>query len=292
MHKTISALVMAAALCVGVAGAQPAATPAINPDYARRANVFGVDLQPVEPFRIVGNIYYVGTTNTGVYLITDPKGHILIDTGPSLQSSSLFPNIIKLGFSVKDIKVLLPTHAHVDHVQGFEYARRDAGGAVVMAMAADVPALEAGKDLSSLGIEGWEPIKVDRVLHDNDVITVGKTNVRAIWTPGHTPGSTAYIVTTEDGGRAYTVSFGGPPTPVVGNPKFDTRPEDALTSFKRMRDAKVDIMLPGHPRNAFKDKIDGMRAGTRPHPLLMAPGAWAKQIDEAEAAYKKKLAGG
>ena len=291
MHNTISALVMASALCFGVAGAQPAAPPAMNPDYARRANVFGPDVAPIEPFKIVGNIYYVGAANTAAYLITDPKGHILIDTGPSLQSSSLFPNIIKLGFNVKDVKVLLPSHAHVDHVQGFEFAKRETG-AVIMAMAPDVPALVAGKDLSSLGVEGWEPITVDRVLQDNDLITVGKTSVRAIWTPGHTQGSTAYIVTTEDGGRAYTVSFGGPATPVVGNPKFDTRPEDALNSFKRMREAKVDIMLPGHPRNAFKDKLDALRAGTRPHPLLMAPGAWTKQIDDAEAAYKKRLAGG
>lgn len=289
---TIKKWLMISTLCVHCALAQSPGAPQapINPDFARRATVFGSDVAPIEPFKIVGNIYYVGTANIASYLITDPKGHVLIDTGPSLQSSSLFPNIISLGFNLNDVKVLLPTHAHVDHVQGFGYARRITGAAV-MAMEADVPALQTGKDLSSLNIEGWEPIQVDRVLRDNDVITIGKTNIRAIWAPGHTPGNTTYIMTTEDGGRTYTVAFGGPPTPVVGNPKFDTRPEDATTSFKRLREHKVDMILPGHPRNVFKDKLEALRGGARPHPLLITTAAWIKQIDDAESAYKKRLAG-
>ena len=80
MRNSILAILMTSSLCASVAGAQSIAPPTMNPDYARRAAVFGVDVAPVEPFKIVGNIYYVGTANIASYLITDPKGHILIDT--------------------------------------------------------------------------------------------------------------------------------------------------------------------------------------------------------------------
>lgn len=279
------------------AGAAPAGARAAgqarlapNSDYPQRLRIFGTDMAPVEPFRIVGNVYYVGSENQGIYLITTPQGHILLDAGPSILQASIFPNIVKLGFKISDIKILLVTHAHVDHVQGLAYAQRATEKAVIMAMEADVKALESGKDLSTIGIEGWEPVRVDRVLHDNEEVMLGGTTLRAIWAPGHTPGNTTWIMNTQDGGRNYTIAFGGAPTPVVGNPKFDTREEDALTSFRRLKEISVDMMLPGHPRETFAGKLEAMRAGTRPHPLLMPAGAWSRLINDAEAAYRQRLA--
>lgn len=259
-------------------------------DYAQRMRLFGTDLAPVEPFRVIGNIYYVGSVNQGIYLITSPQGHILLDVGPSLLQGSIWPNIMKLGFNIADVKVLLITHAHVDHVQGLGYAQRASGGAPIMVMEADVKAIESGKDLSSIGIEGWEPVTVARVLHDNDEVHLGGIAMRAIWAPGHTPGNTTWITTVQDGGKNYTVAFGGAPGPVIGNPKFETNEQDALTSFRRLKETQVDLILPGHPRQAFEGKIDAMRAGTRPHPLLLEAGAWTKQITDAENNYKQRLA--
>ncbi len=296
MRNLLIGLLLSSNLCVGAALAQAPAAPAaaaaapkMNPDFAARLAAFGTNIQPVEPFRIVGNVYYVGAASQGAYLITTPKGHILIDTGPSFMISSLGPNIINLGFKLEDIKILLPTHAHFDHVQTLAYMKRATGGAV-MALEGDVKALETGKDLSALHVEGWEPVQVDRVLKDGDTVQLGGVSITAVWAPGHTPGNATYIMTTQEAGQTYTIAFGGPPTPVVSNPVYDTRPADAFAAFKALRQYPVNMQLTGHPGNQFKGKLDDMRAGTRPHPLLMAPGAWTKMIDDGEAAYKTKLA--
>lgn len=274
-------------------GGRGATTPAgLSPGLAQAARrvegLFGADLAPVDPFKVVGNIYSIGAADIGIYLITTPEGHIVIDSGASTVASQALGNINKLGFKVEDVKIILISHAHVDHIQALAYLQRQTG-ARVMVIEAEAPAVESGKDLSTLGVEGWEPVKVDRVLHDNEEVKLGGVTMRAIWTPGHTPGATAWVTKTTDGGRDYTVLWGGPPGPVVGNPKFNTREQDAMTSFSRLRTVTPDIILPAHPRRAFTDKYAALRAGTRPHPLLEMPGAWAKSIDDAEANYQRRL---
>jgi len=268
----------------------PAAPAAPAQDMnARAVYLFDEGAKPVEPFKILGNIYYVGAADLAVYLIATPQGHILLDSGDARVGFDIAGNMRKLGFNLSDVKVILNSHAHVDHIQNHEYLRK-ASGATVAIMEADVSAARSGHDESPTQAPGWEPIRVERVLKDGDEVVLGGTVMRAIWTPGHTPGATAWVATVREGDRSYQVLWGGPPTPVVGNAKYDTRAEDAARSFSRLRELKPDIILGGHVAQAWKDKFAALRAGQKPHPLLIQPADWTKQLSDAEANYQKRAA--
>jgi metallo-beta-lactamase class B len=247
------------------------------------------DSEPQAPFKIMGNVYYVGANNIASILVATPQGHILIDTGTQKMAAVVFPNIVKLGFKPAEIKLMLISHAHYDHMETMETIRRITG-ATVAALEAEVPALVSGHDLSSNETWGQEPIQVGRVLKSGDDITLGGSTIKVIWTPGHTLGAAAYFITTQENGRTYQIVFGGPPGPITGDPKYDTRPEDAVTSYKALRAMNPDILITGHPQNLLKGKLDALWANKRPSPLALQPGQWAKMIDDSEAGFKKRLA--
>ena len=247
------------------------------------------DSEPQAPFKIMGNVYYVGANNIASILVATPRGHILLDTGTQKMAAVVFPNIVKLGFKPADIKVMLISHAHYDHMETMETIRRITG-ATVAALEAEVPALVSGHDLSSNETWGQEPIQVGRVLKSGEDIQLGGSTVKVIWTPGHTPGAAAYFINTQEDGRTYQIVYGGPPGPITGDPRYDTRPEDALNSYKALRAMNPDILISGHPQNLFKGKLEALWANKRPSPLALAPGQWAKMVDESEANFKKRLA--
>jgi metallo-beta-lactamase class B len=247
------------------------------------------DSEPQAPFKIMGNVYYVGANNIASILVATPQGHILIDTGTQKMAAVVFPNMVKLGFKPADIKLLLISHAHYDHMETMETIRRITG-ATVAALEAEVPALVSGHDLSSNETWGQEPLHVDRVLKSGDDIVLGGSSIKVIWTPGHTLGAAAYFINTQENGRNYQIVFGGPPGPITGDPKYDTRPADAYASYQALRAMNPDILISGHPQNLFKGKLDALWANTRPSPLAMMPGQWAKMIDDSEANFKKRLA--
>jgi metallo-beta-lactamase class B len=260
----------------------------------QRAQFHGPYSQPEEPFRLIGNIYYVGAKNIASYLVTTPQGNILIDTGTTEMTPVITANIEKLGFKVRDIKIMLSSHAHFDHIGGHA-AMKKLTGARVMAIRQDAEALEAGKDLSPLGDEGWTPVKVDRVLKDGDTVTLGGATLRAVWAPGHTPGCTVWTTSVPDGGRSYSVAIfgcGGPNGGVklVGNQRFPTLVDDTMATFRKLKRLRPDIYVSGHPQMLFAGKIDRMKAAERPHPLLDPQSqAWVKMLDEAEANFTKRV---
>jgi metallo-beta-lactamase class B len=247
------------------------------------------DSEPQAPFKVMGNVYYVGANNIASILVATPQGHILLDTGTQKMAAVVFPNIVKLGFKPADIKVMLISHAHYGHMETMETIRR-LTGATVAALEAEVPALVSGHDLSSNETWGQEPIQVGRVLRSGDDITLGGSTIKVIWTPGHTLGAAAYFITTQEGGRTYQIVYGGPPGPITGDAKYDTRPEDAFNSYKALRAMNPDILISGHPQGLFKGKLEALWANTRPSPLALAPGQWAKMLDDSEATFKKRLA--
>jgi len=258
----------------------------------QRATFHGRQSEAVEPFRIVGNIYYVGARNIASYLITTPEGHIMIDTGTKEMHDVIRTNVEKLGFKLQDIKILLSGHAHFDHVQGHAAMKR-LTGAKVMAIGEDARALEAGADLSPLGDEGWEPVKVDRVLKDGDTVMLGGTTLRAVLTPGHTPGCTTWTTGVEEKRRPYSVVFqacGGPNAGVklIGNSKFPRLVENTLRTFQVQETLKPDIYLPMHPETYFAGKVERIKAGETPHPLF-DPDAYTKLISETEANFQKRV---
>ncbi|HWW61065.1 MAG TPA: subclass B3 metallo-beta-lactamase, partial [Thermoanaerobaculia bacterium] len=156
--------------------------------------------QPVEPFRIAGNVYYVGASEVTSYLITTPNGHIVIDGGYVETAPQIRANIAKLGFRVEDVKILLASHAHYDHAGGLAELKR-VTGAKFYASAADAPQFaRGGVDDPQFGDKyPFPPIEADRVLRDGDKVTLGGTTLVARITPGHTRGCTTWTMRLRDG---------------------------------------------------------------------------------------------
>lgn len=281
----------AAAVCLVVGSALVSAQGTLlSPE--QRAQFHGPYSEAVEPFRIVGNIYYVGARNIASYLITTPQGHIMIDTGVNEMAPVIRANVEKLGFTLQDVEILLSSHAHFDHIQGHA-AMKKATGARVMAIGEDAAALAAGIDKSPLGDEGWDPVVVDRVLKDGDTVALGGTTLRAVWSPGHTPGCTTWTTSVQDNGRTYSVAFYGGGAPnggvkLIGNPKFPNLVDETLGTFKKLKTLTPDIYLVGHPQALFAGKVEQIKAGATPHPL-MSPGAWTKMIADTEATFLKRV---
>jgi len=249
----LSALTVAA----GVALAQQQAQPA-QFSQAWYQQFRGPYSAPVEPFRIVGNIHYVGGANIASYLITTSQGHILIDTGMREMHEVIKNGVAKLGFKTSDIRIMLSSHAHFDHVDGHA-AMQKLTGAQVMAMVGDAEALQSGRDNSALGAIGWDPVKVARVLKHGDTVSLGGT--------------------TPNGG-----------VPLFNNPRHKNVIEDTQRTFARLKAEKVpDIYLVGHPQAMFAGKVERIKAGETPHPLLNG-AAWTTQIADAEANFQKRVA--
>lgn len=248
--------------------------------------------EPVAPFRILGNIYYVGASNVASYLITSPDGHFLIDTGVQSMTATIKNSVEALGFQMRDIKIILSSHAHFDHIQGHAIMKRMTG-AQVFAMDADADALEAGQDLSPLGFEGWEPVQVDRRLQDSETITLGGVALTPTWAPGHSPGCTTWSMDTLDSGETVSVVFFGCNGPndgvqLIDNPRFPSLVQDALFGFDNMAKLQADIYLTGHPQVPFEGIEHLMRVQVRPHPLLRQQ-PWAAFIADRKADFERRV---
>ena len=171
---------------------------------------------PAEPFKMVGNLYFVGEQNGEVYLLTSPQGHIMLGAGYLQGAGGVEKNITSMGFKLSDIKAILINHNHADQSGATAYFKEKTG-AQVMAGFGEVPFLEHGGAMPAGpaqpgqrggGGGGYPPVKVDRALFDGDVIKVGPLTVTAYLVPGHSPSSTTYVYTVRDGNRDYrTVQF-------------------------------------------------------------------------------------
>src|SRR3979411_1534296 len=151
------------------------------------------------PHKIVGNIYYVGTKTLSSFLIVTPQGNILIDSTYERNVKTIEKSVTDLGFKFSDVKILLGNHAHGDHQEGDALVKQ-LTGAQVMAMAEDVPALQAMKP-------GGKEHPIDKILHDGESVTLGGVTLVAHLTPGHTRGCTTWTTTAQEGGRTYKVVF-------------------------------------------------------------------------------------
>ncbi len=168
---------------------------------------------PADPFKILGNLYFVGSANGESYLLTSPQGHILMGAGFEAAVDRTQKNIESLGFKMSDIKAILLNHSHVDQSGAAAELRRRTG-APVMAGFAEVPYLERGIHAQSpfappapggRGGPRYPPVTVDRALHDGELVEVGPLKVTAYLSPGHSPSSTSWVYTVRDGGRDYRV---------------------------------------------------------------------------------------
>src|ERR1700726_1885677 len=174
-----------------------------NPDWT----------EPFPPFRIAGNLYYVGTKGLANYLVTTLQGNILINSDLEANVPMIQASVEKLGFKFSDTKVLLISHAHWDHDAGSAKIK-EMTGASYMVMDADVPVVESGgKTDFQYGNSSflYPPTKVDRVLHDGDEVKLGGAVLVAHLTPGHTKGCTTWTMKVEEAGKLYDVVIVGSP---------------------------------------------------------------------------------
>lgn len=246
----------------------------------------------VEGFRIVGNIYFVGASDLASYLIATPDGHFLIDTGVAEMGEQIRHNVEALGFRMSDVKYLLASHAHFDHIQGHAVMQRMTG-AQVLVMDADADAMEAGQDLSPLGFEGWEPVRVDRRIQDGERVTLGGTTLTATWAPGHTPGCTSWTTNARDGGEDMVVTIFGCNGPndgvqLLNNPRFPDLIEQSRFGFDNLAKLNPDIYLTGHIEEPFEGIEHLMRVQARPHPLLQQQ-PWQDLIAARRASIEARI---
>ena len=279
------ASVLAAALLLVITAASTRGQELYSKEWYDRFR--GPMSAPAEPFKVVGNIYYVGAADISSWLIATPEGHVLIDTGTVEMHDVVRNNLEALGFNPLDVEIVLSTQAQFDHVGGHAGMQK-LTGARVMAMRGDAEALSTGTDRSALGAVGWVPVKVDRVLEHGDTVEIGGTTLRAVHNPGRTQGTTTWMMTVEDGGRSYTVAFLGNMLPdwgvaLTNNSQHKNVIADTRLGLNRLKAEKApDIVLPGHAQSFFERKFEEVKAGVRPHPLLNGD-AWMSDIMEAEA---------
>jgi metallo-beta-lactamase class B len=241
--------------------------------------------QPVEPFKVISNIYFVGPESEhSSFLITTPQGHILINTGFERQIPTIRASIEKLGFKLSDIKIILGSHAHNDHQEGDAEMKR-LTGAQVMAMEQDVPALQAMKP-------GGKEHPIDRVLHDKDTIKLGDVTLTALLTPGHTKGCTTYTWKTQEAGKTYDVVFGcgygSGGRPMVNNKDYPEIIDDFARTYKMAKTLHADVFLGSHGNHwGLMDKLS--RVGKGSNPFIDAT-TLPRHVEAYEKEYQEELA--
>jgi metallo-beta-lactamase class B len=231
------------------------------------------------PHKIIGNIYYVGTGSLASFLVVTPQGNILINSEYERNVPVIQKSVEQLGFKFSDIKILLGSHAHADHMEGDALVKQ-LTGAQVMAMAEDVPLLEQMKPAGKAH-------PVDKVLHDGDQVTLGGTTLVAHLTPGHTPGDTTWTMKAQEGGKTYDVLIIGslgvnPGMKLVNNPTNPHIVDEFTRAFQVSRSLPCDVPLGSHPgMYNMKEKYAKLKAGG-PNPFIDPAGCKAEfDIDEA-----------
>ncbi|NGM52431.1 CAU/MBL1b family subclass B3 metallo-beta-lactamase [Caulobacter sp. 602-2] len=230
------------ALALGLASTSVAAKADDNANWVR----------PIKPYRVVGNIYYVGSEGLSAWLVTTSEGHVLLDGGPSAEGGKLIErNIQSLGFKLSDVKVLINTHAHYDHAGGLAQLKADTG-AKLWASRADKPALEKGQHFgdNANGLTPFPAVKVDKTFGDETKLKMGGSTLVAHLTPGHTIGCTSWTTQVVERGRALNVTFpcslSVAGNVLVGNKTHKSIVADYRASFAALRAIPTDVMLPSH----------------------------------------------
>jgi metallo-beta-lactamase class B len=282
-------LALLTALLTGLVAALPGAQAqrAWTPDELFRRNIGTREDQDTAfpPHKIIGNLYYVGTRSLGSFLITTPQGHILINSDYERNVPTVRGSIEQLGFKYTDIKILLGSHAHADHMEGDALVKQ-LTGATVMAMAEDVPALEKM-------MPGGKPHPVDRVLHDGDDVKLGGMTLTAHLTPGHTRGCTTWTFTEQDGGKRYDVLIIGsvgvnPGMKLVNNAEAPRIVEEFNRSFVTLRGLHPDIPLGSHPgMYGMAEKYPKLGKGPNPY---IDPAGYKAELDIVEGVFRSVLA--
>jgi len=273
-------------ICAGV-GAQA----------AQPAQTTGADYLALFPaHHVIGNIYFVGSKGLGIYLVSTPQGHILINAGLEDSVPMIQQSVEKVGFRFSDIKILLISHAHFDHDAGAARIKK-LTGAKYMVMDSDVPVVESGgeKDFFYAHTPGmlYPAAKVDRVLHDSDTVSLGDSVLTAHLTPGHTKGCTTWTMKVHEGGESYDVVIVGSPNvnegyKLVSNAVYPQITSDYEKMFSVLRSLHCDVFLGAHGNYYdMESKYAHMTGSANP---FIDPKGYQKYVNEREQVFRAELA--
>lgn len=283
-------LVAAAVLLAAVpAHAQPRVTlPITNQAW----------VTPFPGFKIVGNVYYVGTQDLAAYLIATNEGLILINTGADGSYQMMKDSIDKLGFRVNDIRIITSTHGHRDHVGDIARFQRESGAKVYMSER-DTASMESGGNIDyrqpqGRGAMSYDPIKVDIRTKDGDKIRLGNVELTVHAHPGHTPGATSFTFPVQDGGRTYNVgiiNMNGinDGVKLLGSPGYPTIVDDFRTTLEKQAQMTPDIFLSSHAGQFNLHQV--YKPGDSYNPARFGDIAvYRAKVQAAMNAYQKQLA--
>jgi metallo-beta-lactamase class B len=251
---------------------------------------------PFPPFRIAGNLYYVGSADLASYLIATPEGLILINSNLTSSPALIRKSVESLGFHFSDIKILLISHAHFDHCAGSAEIIRETG-AKYFVMDGDVPVVESGgKSDFAYGADKdmqYPPAHVDRLLHDGDTVQLGGTVLTARLTAGHTRGTTTWTMDEREGGRSLHVVIVGSPNvnsgyKLVGNAAYPQIAADYAHEFTVLKSLPCDIFLGAHGSYfGLTDKYARRKAGDKD--AFVDPAGYKAYVADREQAFEAEL---
>ena len=251
---------------------------------------------PAEPFRIAGNFYYVGANDAAAFLITGPEGHVLIDGGYPGTPPLIMASVAKLGFDIRDVKVLLNSEPHSDHAGGLAELQR-ASGAQVWASHASADVIESGGDDVDIvlplrpffwsGILGYPAARVDRRFADGDTIRVGPLALVAHVTGGHTRGCTSWSFPVTEGDRVLNV-VSACSLVTLGVSRYPEQGADFERTFRRLRGLPADIWVSSHARlwGRYR-KFVARDTARHPSDPFIDPAGYRAYIDTGEARFRR-----
>ena len=305
MQKTVRVMVcvpgcVAIALAAGLSGEAPATTQTGAEPLSKTCRVTrpdDVELQKIEPFKVFDNLYYVGPCYVSVWLVTTPQGHILFDSAQEPYVDHVVANIRKVGVNLRDIKYIILSHGHLDHVGGAARLQ-EATGARVVAVAEDWTMIEALDGRSSRRDPKPNRMpKRDMVVKDGDTLTLGNQTLKFHQLPGHTPGVLMTEgITVYDGSRSYKAVV---PAGAAGGPGLAGAEQGVKNANKlaAMQGVQVNLQIHswaepvGYPGGGVLERAALLknRKPGEPHPFV-DPATWNQRAREAQESAAKRLA--
>jgi metallo-beta-lactamase class B len=245
--------------------------------------------------QVVGNVYYVGSKDLASYLVTSPEGHILINSGFEQTVPLIKKSVESLGFKMTDVKILLASHAHSDHVAGHALLQEITGAKVYVMRGDDRIIASGGEGQYLYKANRWKPCKVDRVLDDGDEVKLGGLTLVARRTPGHTRGCTTWTWRTESAGKTYDVVVIGSPNVnpgyrLVDNAAYPEIADDFAKTFASLKTLHCDVFLGAHGGYyGMIEKYERAKKDSHTNPFV-DPQGYKAFVEEKERAFRNTLA--
>jgi metallo-beta-lactamase class B len=244
---------------------------------------------PFPPHQVIGNLYYVGTTQLSSFLITTPEGHILHSSNYEASVPVIKAGVEALGFKFEDIKILLSGHAHPDHIEGDAMVKEMTGAEVVVGRL-EVP------DVQAFPHPKGKRQPIDRIIDAGETVSLGGTTLTAHVQPGHTKGCLAWTLQMEEAGRVYDVliecSLNGQFLRYVGNEDYPGIVDDMRSTYREARDLPAEVWVSSHGvfygLDAKYAKLQQRKPGD-PNPFY-DPDGYLEHVAEFEATFEAALA--